>query len=360
MGEFVDPFRNLRALLVLIGLTISPHAIAASSTSACAPAAGLDSICGPVASEDLVRVPGTRWLITSGMNVGQPAHLYLIDTRSKSATVLFPDAASTPASDPQYAADCPGPPDLGRLSTDGLALREGAGDMDLLYAANHGDRMAIEIFAVDAHGSRPHLRWIGCAPLPAGTLPNAVAPLPDGGLLAISFYDPGDPNAWSRMERGLNTGRILEWHAGKGFRDLPQGLTSGGNGLEISADGKAIYASSWSARRLVVLSRVDGSRREIPLDFMPDNIHRLSDGSLLVAGQRSRVAAIHACAGAECPQPWVVAHVDPRSGSVQPLLSGPGTPLVSYACGAVLFGQTLYVTVRGDRRIVYHSLRGTP
>ncbi len=37
-------------------------------------------------SEDLERVPNTARLIASGMNVGQPAHLYLIDTAHKSAS----------------------------------------------------------------------------------------------------------------------------------------------------------------------------------------------------------------------------------------------------------------------------------
>ena len=74
-------------------------------------------------------------------------------------------------------------------------------------AANHGDRMAIEFFEVDARQGAPTLHWKGCAPLPAGTLPNAVTTLPDGGLLVISFYDPNDAQAWTRMAAGQNTGR---------------------------------------------------------------------------------------------------------------------------------------------------------
>ena len=326
----------------------------------CAPCAGyastvLNYIVGPIASEDLVRIPDTDWLIASGMNVGRPAHLYLIDTVRKSSAILFPmDGPSAPAT-PQSTAACNGPPDLARMSTDGLALRAGARGVHTLYAANHGDRMAIEFFAVDARGIKPQLRWIGCAPLPPGTLPNAVTTLPDGGLLVISFYDPTDKSAWARMAAGKNTGRILQWHADRGYEPVANSATSGGNGIETSADGKLIYASSWSARRLVILSRRDGSRREIPLGFMPDNIHRLSDGSLLIAGQRTTVAAIQACTGAPCPQPWVVARVQPRSGRIQPLLTGTGSAEISYACGALAVNGTLYVTARGDQRIAYHA-----
>ena len=128
---------------------------------------------------------------------------------------------------------------------------------------------------------------------------------------------------------------------------------SGGNGIALSPDGQWIYASAWSGRRLVVLSRRDGSRREIPLDFMPDNLHTLPDGSLLVGGQRTTVEAVAACSGPQCPRPWVVAHIDPRSGAVQTLLAGKGSAEVDYACGALRVDGTLFVTVRGDRRIVY-------
>ncbi len=322
------------------------------STDPCAPSDGLSYVCGPVASEDLARVPDSPWLIASGMNVGAPAHLYLIDSRHKRASVAFPGAEAPRA---VRGSTCRGAPDPLRMSLDGLALRAGPGSVHTLYAANHGDRMAIEIFVVDARGARPRLQWRDCAMLPERTLPNAVAVLPGAGFLVISFYDPTDPQAWSRMAQGQMTGRILQWQPGQGFSAFANGATSGGNGLETSADGGLIYASSWSARRLVVLSRRDGSRREIPLDFMPDNIHRLGDGSLLVAGQRTSVDAIHGC-GPQCPQPWVVARVEPRTGAVRELLSGPGTAAINYACGAVAVAGTLFVTARGEQRIAYRRL----
>jgi hypothetical protein len=327
-------------------------ASAAGAADPCSPSDGLNYVCGPVASEDLVRIPHSRWLIASGMNVGAPAHLYLIDSRRKRALIV---AAPGARSDSLSGTGCGGPPDPLRMSLDGLALRPGAHGRHTLYAANHGDRMAIEIFSIDARAERPRVRWLDCAPLPEKTLPNAVATLPGGGFLVISFYDPTDPQAWSRMARGQMTGRILQWRPGQGFSAVPHGATSGGNGLESSADGSLVYASSWSARRLVVLSLRQGTRREIALDFMPDNIHRLADGSLLVAGQRTTVDAIHGC-GAQCPQPWVIARVEPRTGAVQELLSGPGTPALNYACGAVAVADTLFITARGDQRLAYRRL----
>lgn len=316
---------------------------------------GNRAVCGVTASEDLARIPGSQWLIASGMNVGAPAHLYLIDSHTKRATIAFP--SDTTATPPRWHSSmgCAGPPDPLRMSFDGLTLRPGRDGRHILYAANHGDRMAVELFAVDSRVRQPRLRWIDCAMLPADTLPNAVATLPHAGLLVISFYDPTDPQSWQRMANAQMTGHILQWHPGKGFVPLPNGATSGGNGLETSADGREIYASSWSARKLVVLSLTAGSRREIPLDFMPDNIHRLPDGSLLVGGQRTTVDAVHAC-GPQCPQPWVVARVKPADGAVQVLLEGRGTPQVNYACGAIEVDGTLFVTVRGEQRVLYRAV----
>jgi len=316
-------------------------------------------IAGPVASEDLVRVPATQWLIASGLNIGQPAHFFLIDASAKTAARLEIDWSAASLDD-HHTCDSVDPPDRSRLSTDGLALRADPGGRHQLYAANHGDRLAIEMFEVDARRSPPRVRWKGCAVLPPDLIPNAVRPIPDHGLLVIGPYDPTDEQAWDRMARGENTGCILEWRAGQGVRHLPNSDMSGGNGLELSADGNDVYASAWSARRLVVLSRRDGARREIALDFMPDNIHRLQDGTLLVAGQRTTVEAIRSCTGPQCPQPWVIVRVDPPSAQILQLLEQEGTRAINYACGALAVDDTLFVTARGDQSLVYRPLAGLP
>jgi hypothetical protein len=325
--------------------------------SECAPAEGLHFICGPVASEDLVHLPGTRWLITSGLNVGAPAHLYLIDARQKRATTIFPLDAPRMEVDRALTPNCSGPPDLTRMSTDGLALGPAPNGRHFLYAANHGDRFAIEMFEVNTRGELPQLRWLGCMLLPPHTLPNGVAALPDGGLLVTSFHDPQDEKkAWAEMARGENTGRLLEWHAASGFREVPGASVSGANGIDLSADASLVYLSAWATREIVVISRKGGTPpRRIPLDFLPDNIHRLPDGSLLVGGQRTDVQKIADCT-AQCPQPWVVARVDPVSGAVHRVLEGPGTRAVNYACGGIVVDHTMFVTARGDRRVIYASV----
>ena len=45
----------------------------AAAAEPCNPAGKLDFVCGPLNSEDLVQVPGTQWIVASGMDGGGAA-----------------------------------------------------------------------------------------------------------------------------------------------------------------------------------------------------------------------------------------------------------------------------------------------
>ena len=67
--------------VMLFGMVIGATAVVTSTQSnACTPSGGLNFICGLKAPEDFVLVPGTRWLIASGMEAGSGLHL--IDTQA--------------------------------------------------------------------------------------------------------------------------------------------------------------------------------------------------------------------------------------------------------------------------------------
>ena len=63
-----------------------------AETAPCAPANGWNLICGNQNPEDLVPLPGTRWLIASGMTEG--AGLKLVDTDAKTAQVFYTGQAA--------------------------------------------------------------------------------------------------------------------------------------------------------------------------------------------------------------------------------------------------------------------------
>src|SRR5215475_5582560 len=92
-----------------------------AQSGACAPAGGLNFICGLQAPEDLVLVPGTRWLIASGMSAGSGMHL--IDTQAKTARNLFASDVSSARADKARFAGCPGPLDPKQAILHGLSLR---------------------------------------------------------------------------------------------------------------------------------------------------------------------------------------------------------------------------------------------
>ena len=337
----------IAAALVLASLAV------AGPAQDCGPHDGLSFICGPAGAEDIAAIPGTRWLVTSGLDLGGGGHLYLVDGRSRRARVLRLGAAAP-------APGCPGPPTFAKLSTDGLTLRPGPAGRHTLYVANHGDRRAIEMFRIDARRAIPTATWVGCAPMPAHTLPNAVAALSGGRLIVTSFHDPDDKQAWERMARQEPTGSVWEYRPGSGFHRLEVGPISGANGVEVSRDERTLYVSAWSSSKLVVVDLKSRRRSDIALDFLPDNIKGGPDGSLLVGGQRTTVASIAACNGPQCPQDWTVVRIDPARDAVKALVTRHGDERINYAATGLEAGGTLYITARGDRRIAYIPIGALP
>src|SRR5688500_4646748 len=159
---------TLAALAVVSASLLASHPLRAQAptTAACAPAAGLTFICGLQNPEDVVLVPGTRWLLTSGMAPG--AGLNLVDTQARTVRKLYaPDLANARADRARFA-NCPGPLDPIQAVLHGLALRPAAGGRYTVYATNHGGRESVEVFelSVASVGAAPSATWIGCVLLP--------------------------------------------------------------------------------------------------------------------------------------------------------------------------------------------------
>jgi hypothetical protein len=335
-----------------------------SSTAAedrCAPHDGLIFICGTGAVEDLAPVPGTRFLLAGGMRFSQAVPIRLIDTVRGTMQVAWPRPAATRADRANYA-DCPGPPDASRMSTTGLALQPLTPTASRFYAVNEGDRRAIEVFDVAleiAPGAptAPRLSWIGCIPMPAGTNPNAVTPL-DGRALAIVSMDDGAPDRMERHISGEAMGSVWIWRPGEGLHPLPGIRLRGGNGIAASADNRWLYVSAWSGAQLVRIA-VDGdiAPQSTDLPFLPDNVKRLADGSLLLAAQRPPVERIARCGGPSCPADWLIARFDAATLRWTVVHEARGNEALNYATGAVEHDGRAWIANRGDGRIGAVTLR---
>src|SRR6478752_1890613 len=106
----------IHAIRLAVCLCLSLWFVAPAPAQSCSPANGLDFICGPKNAEDLVRVPGTPWIIASGMTEG--ASLTLIDSRNGAFSAVHPQAKA----DAMFA-NCATPPDPAKAITHGLNLR---------------------------------------------------------------------------------------------------------------------------------------------------------------------------------------------------------------------------------------------
>ncbi|HEU4825008.1 MAG TPA: hypothetical protein VFS85_00930, partial [Dongiaceae bacterium] len=189
-------FNKASALLAAV-LAISTQAAA---QAACDPAAGLTFICGLTNAEDLVQVPGTPWIVASGLAEGKHTggHIYLVNAHDRGVQVLLPGHVVYRQDTGTFGA-CPGAPDEAKFSAHGLSLRAGAASEHTLYVVHHGERESVEVFMLKAGpaapAQAPTLTWVGCVLYPAGILGNGVAALPGGAFAASNFLSTSDPKA---------------------------------------------------------------------------------------------------------------------------------------------------------------------
>jgi hypothetical protein len=332
-------------------------------TAACGPSGELGFVCGAENPEDLAVIPGTRWLIATGFAPG--AGLKLVDTRAKTLRPWYRAEPTQVQPDRKAYAQCMGPPDPMLLNIQGLHLRSRRNGALTLYAANHGGREAIEVFAVDAKPPEPRLTWIGCLPMPDGYAANSVSTYPDGTVLATVLTRPG--TTITDYVKGGITGGVYQWAPGDAaFRLLPGTELPGDNGIETSRDGKQFYVVAFGWHSIVVYSRADTrtplKRVEAP-DFMPDNIHWDGD-RLLAAGMRLDEPA---CGGRRqvidgvadmmfCHRGYVAAEFDPAAGRFRTLTDSGPNPAFNAVSTAVSVGDELWFGAFRSDRIAYRRL----
>jgi sugar lactone lactonase YvrE len=204
---------------------------------------------------------------------------------------------------------------------------------------HHGSRESIEVFDVDAGVQPPALTWTGCIVGPENGTFNAVVALPEGGVAATTVTRTSDGG-----NAGGN-GAVWEWHLRRGWTVVPGSEADRINGLEISADGKALYISAWGDQALIRLERGTPAKRElVKVPFRIDNLRLMSDGTLLAAGHGGNALC-------SCPEEtWHIGRIEPRALTVQELLRRPYDKAFGAATVAVAVGKEIWIgTNRGDR-----------
>lgn len=338
---------------------------AGSQAGDCDAAGDYAFVCGLKSAEDLVHLPGTKWIIASSMVAG--GSLYLVDAQRKTWTALYPGDAPPAQHDKETYAACPGALAAGSLVSHGLKLRPDSEGRSTLYVVGHGGREAIEVFDVDARGDTPVLTWRGCVPTPDAMEANSVASLADGSLLVTIPLHTGIPIGVALA--GKPTGGVYRWSPGDAGMTMVRGTELPyANGIEVSVDGKEFYVASSGLLTVTAYSNTDPAqalRRTGTLPFVPDNLHRGPGGKLITAGLN---VADERCGNvkqsedfsleefASCPRPFTVVAVDPQSMQVDTVATGPANPRFSNITMALPVAGELWIGTFAGDRIAYRPL----
>lgn len=298
-----------------VGATCLLIAVSTGAVPAVPPVGYIENVQDP---EDLVQLPGTKWIVASGrkpVGTDQPGHLYLINSENGESEIVYPRSGAEKPTN-ELGAGCGGAPDVRNFEAHGLGLRPGLDGRSHLYVANHaspkGGREAIELFTIDARGVKPIVTWSDCVPTPPHSWFNDVVALPGGGFAATDFMDPGDRQADAKLQAGQVTGNVLEWHRGVGFEAVPNSEMSGANGIETDPEGRYYFVNAWGSRELVRIARADHRRTSVRVGMLADNNAWTWDGRLIVVGQAMGARDIGGClANPKCPIPFRALEIDP-------------------------------------------------
>lgn len=355
-----------RFLVALSIIALLPFAFAHAADDGCKDSNEYSYVCGPVSAEDLVLIPGTKWIIASGF--GGSVSLYLIDSQQKTWSDFYPGNAPRAVQDMATYGACAGSPDPGGFVAHGLHIRPGAEGHSTLYVVGHGEREAIEVFDVDANSDVPALTWKGCVMTPDGMAANSVAALADGSLLATIPLHTGA--SINEALAGRSTGAVYAWSPGDaGFAKVAGTEMPYANGIEVSGDGKEFYIASSGLQNVMAFSNTNPAqllRSSETFSIIPDNLHVGRDGKLITAG----LAISDPVCGdvsmsldfdlqefAACPRPFTVLAIDPQSMQTSILASSPTQKHFSNITMALQVGGELWIGTFAGDRIAYLSLQ---
>lgn len=250
--------------------------------------------------EDLIQIPGTKWIVGGGITCYGPnfcdkvittGYWHLFDAEAEtgfrvdSSTIrIAPEADRFPVTEtPEWAA----------FSPHGFDFYGQDGDTIEVYAASHanvnGGREAIEVFRIDTSGDIPAFTWIGAIMAEPDFWPDAVALLPDGGVVATSTGNPQmDPEeAMQLAMKGAPVGNTRVWYKASGWTDVPGSESiSTPNGIVISPDGQQIYVAASTGFSVVKIDRSvePPAVSSVDVGGIPDNLRWSTDGKSMLAG----------------------------------------------------------------------------
>jgi SMP-30/Gluconolactonase/LRE-like region len=321
----------------------------------CIASQGLTPICALQNPEDLVATPSDRWLLVSQMGAMDGAlagSIAAYEPSSGRIETLFPVGEFDDVRD-WGDPDCPPPADRA-FAPHGIDLQVRPDGALELLVVNHGDREAVEFFAVEENDAGLALYWRGCALAPEHAFFNDVTGRRAGGFWVTDMM-PKNHRLWTIVKAllfGSNTGRVYGWSAAGGFVAVAGSEMPFPNGIAKAPDDDVLYVASFlgdEVRKIdIARGTVIGNARML----RPDNLTWAPDGKLLVASHTDALTELLACrdlAEGACGSAFEIVQLDPESMSSLVLLAHRGAPLGGVSV-AVQVGDELYLgSVAGDR-----------
>lgn len=289
-----------------------------------------------------------------------------IDPESDIAFISADDRRATAAGAPVqggvYALKLDGTDRVDRVSPDsfgdfhphGLSLWRGEDGRKRLFVINHtiNDGDKVEVFDVGFAGALLHVDTIA---FPEMSSPNDIV-----GVGPRSFYVTND--------RGFKEGPMstIEAYFALPFSSLAyfdgamgaivaRGLTYA-NGVNVSADGAAIYATEFLGRRVNVYARDAATgalkkRRSIGVDTGADNVEVAGDGALWIGAHPKVFDFLKHAEDPKAIAPSHVVRVNPETGLVEDMLVDTGGVINGSSVGAV-YDDTLIVGAVFDGHVM--------
>lgn len=312
--------------LVLLPLVIALEGCDSESVMkenvACIDTAGIQFACAIRNPEDLVYFTQTNEIIFGqygDMSTGRIGALSALDP----TTMITRDLTSLAASVEQWGdANCEALPAT-KLSPHGLDLSQRGDGRWQLLVVNHYLRESIEFFELSqgADGAVLHAR--GCVQMPADNRINDVAAIIEtNGFLVTHMHEPDDGLAGllnvPKFLLGLDTGYVMEWQLGVGFKRLPGSDGSFPNGIVIAPDQKSYYLNQYTSSKVSHINRTTGELLNSWAVSYPDNSTLGSDGKLYVSSALGPVTDAMECSprdGFNCMIPFSIEAINLQDGS---------------------------------------------
>lgn len=319
-------------------------------------------VWGPINAEDLVDVPGTEWIVTSGMTGpgASQGRLYAVHRGDLSCSELFPYRLSHALDAARFGAQDALDPAV--LSPHGIDVRVRPDGLTELFVVNHGGRESVEVFEILLGEPRPSLRWIGGVEMPGTTLGNDLAAVVGGGFVISTTGDiEGRPGPG--MEEDGETGGVLEWSAAEGWRLLPGTGINVANGVAVSSDGEWVFIGGWRGRCVKKVRRgvSDPEIVSVPAGILVDNLTWTKDGSLLAAGAYDTTVEAfieaHFSGDPKLAAPSRVIRIDPDTLAIETVIDY-GADVFGAATTGLEVGDEIWVGAARDQGLARFPYRG--